>query len=204
MEIYIAKQPIVNRSKKIIAYELLFRKDDNNRFESLEKIDYTRQLLSNAITVGLDTLVGDKKAFVNFTRANLLSDLALSLSNDRFIIEILEDVEFDNLVIEKCKMLKEKGHIIAIDDLVFNKDISAIIDYLDIIKIDFLLNSKEERRYLIEKYKKDGKLLLAEKIENKEMYKEALEQGYDYFQGFYFSKPSIIKDYDMAADKQNI
>lgn len=201
MDIYIARQPIFDRKKRIIAYELLFRKNSNNVFESTEEIDYTRQLLSNAMTVGFNTLVGEKRAFINFTRENLLSNIALSLPNDRFIIEVLEDVEFDDLVIEKCKMLKRKGYTIAIDDFVFNKDITCIIDYLDIIKVDFLLNSKEERKKLVEKYKNKNKLLLAEKIEDMEMYQEALEQGYDYFQGFFFSKPSIIKDYDIAADR---
>lgn len=103
MDIYIARQPIFDRKKRIIAYELLFRKNSNNVFESTEEIDYTRQLLSNAMTVGFNTLVGEKRAFINFTRENLLSDIALSLPNDRFIIEVLEDVEFDDLVIENVK-----------------------------------------------------------------------------------------------------
>lgn len=202
MEIYIARQPILNRKRKVIAYELLFRENLKNKCAENIKYDYTKKLISNMMTIGTDTLIGDKKAFINFSRENLLSDLEEILSPDKFIIEILEDVELDDILVEKCKVLKNKGYTIAIDDFEYGKNIDKILPYIDIIKVDFLLNTKEERAAVASAYKKKGKKLLAEKIESKKEYQEALEAGYDYFQGYFFSKPSIVKDYDVEIEKQ--
>ncbi|WP_297518909.1 EAL domain-containing protein [uncultured Clostridium sp.] len=192
MDSYIARQPIFNKNREIVAYELLFRKDQENFFKK-DTVNYTEKLLSNIEKAGIDNVLESKIGFINFSEDNILENLAGSINKSKFIIEILEDVEFNEDVIRNCKELKKQGYIIAIDDLVVGKDISKVIKYIDIIKVDFILNNKHERIEIFEKYKSLEKILLAEKIETLNDYIEAVERGYDLFQGFYFSKPSLIK-----------
>ncbi|WP_066873560.1 EAL and HDOD domain-containing protein [Clostridium mediterraneense] len=195
MDIYIAKQAIFDREMNIYAYELLFRNNSKNIFQLEDNCDYTKQVIYNSNNIGLDILLNNKRAFINFTRENLLDNIVDLLDKEKFIIEILEDVEFDKEIVNICKSLKKRGYIIAIDDFILEKDISKVIDYIDIIKVDFILNSKTDREKIVKKYKNLGKLLLAEKVETIEEYKEAFINGYNYFQGFLFSKPNIVEEH---------
>ena len=43
--------------------------------------------------------------------------------------------------------------------------------------------------------------LLAEKIETHEEFQQALSMGFDYFQGYFFSKPEILKSRDISPSK---
>ena len=52
---------------------------------------------------------------------------------------------------------------------------------------------------------KDNKIkFLAEKVETREEYQEALEMGYDFFQGYFFSKPIMMKEKDIASINGNL
>ena len=78
-------------------------------------------------------------------------------------------------------------------------------DLIDIYKIDFMAADRKTRKSIINKIREINPRaeLLAEKIENEEEYKEALEDGYSYFQGYHFSKPVVISEKDIAVKNLN-
>ncbi|MBW2324661.1 MAG: HDOD domain-containing protein, partial [Deltaproteobacteria bacterium] len=61
----------------------------------------------------------------------------------------------------------------------------------------------EERKSLVERYGSRDIKMLAEKVETRDEFKQALELGYSYFQGYFFSKPVIISGKDIPAFKLN-
>jgi EAL and modified HD-GYP domain-containing signal transduction protein len=61
---------------------------------------------------------------------------------------------------------------------------------------------KKDIEEMIEKYRGAVKFL-AEKIENRKEYEEAKEMGFDYFQGYFFSKPVILTGKDIAPVPTN-
>ena len=72
----------------------------------------------------------------------------------------------------------------------------------DIIKIDFKITTGDERKKVFELKKINNKIkFLAEKVENKEEYDEALKLGYSYFQGYYFSKPIVLSRKNIPTNK---
>ncbi|MEX1017961.1 MAG: hypothetical protein WDZ31_14570, partial [Phycisphaeraceae bacterium] len=73
--LFVARQPIFDRHRKVIAYELLFRSGTQNAFSHTDGSQATRQTVDTTLNVmGLERLVGSKLAFVNITRDLLLSD----------------------------------------------------------------------------------------------------------------------------------
>ena len=56
-------------------------------------------IANSFFVMGIDTLTGRGRAFVNFTRATLLADYAQVLPPDRLVVEILESVEADAEVV---------------------------------------------------------------------------------------------------------
>ena len=201
---FIARQPIFTKDKSLFAYELLYRTGEKKNFNDQIKDgdQASKDVLVNAITViGLDNLVNGKKAFINFTY-NLLKDkeLLYNLSPENIIIEILEDVKIDNEMIELIRNLKAKGYTIALDDYEHYRYeyYQKLFPYVDIIKVDFMLNRKADLQEIPKKL--PGKTVLAEKVESNEVFEFAVENGYRLFQGFFFSKPQIVKEKDIPIN----
>lgn len=202
MDVFIARQPIFDKNKNVISYELLFRSGLSNFYSSTDGDIATLDVINSCYTViGFDTLTDGKKAFINFTEKLLLDDVAEILPKDSVVIEILETIEPTNEIIAKCKHLKDLGYTIALDDFVFDIKYSPLIKIADIIKIDFLQTSKKERKRVIDSFKHTNIDFLAEKIETLDEFNEALSLGYKYFQGYFFSKPTIISGKEIPTNK---
>lgn len=202
MNVYIARQPIFNKHQKVYAYELLYRSGQENSFDASDGDNASSKVITNSLLLfGLDTITGGKKAFINFTQNLLKDEVATSLPKELVTIEILENVTVDDEVIEACKKLKNAGYQLALDDFVFSPQYQPLIALADIIKIDFLNTAPEIRSALPRVLSSSRVKFLAEKIETKDDFYEALELGYIYFQGYFFCKPEIIIGKDLPTYK---
>ncbi|SHJ75608.1 EAL and HDOD domain-containing protein [Tepidibacter formicigenes] len=195
MEVFVARQPIFNRYKEVVAYELLYRDGSKNFFDnSISSSKATSILLINSyFSIGIENLIGGNKAFINFDKKLIETDIPLIFNNNTIVIELLEDIVPDKNFVEKIKKLKSKGYTIALDDFVYDYPYNELVELCDIVKVDFLSNSKEDIVNIIKKWKKDNKKFIAEKVETDEIFKWAKNIGFDYFQGYFFSKPKIVK-----------
>ncbi|MHB8126502.1 MAG: EAL and HDOD domain-containing protein [Desulfitobacteriaceae bacterium] len=204
MNAFVARQPIFDTTEKIYAYELLFRHGTNNSFENLDGDLATSDVINNSfLIIGMDTITGGKRGFINFTTNLLLNQFATNLPKDTIVVEILENVEPTQAVIMACAKLKELGYLLALDDFEFDVKFTPLIELADIIKVDFRLTGIQDRRALINKINRPNIKYLAEKVETKEEFDEARDMGYSYFQGYYFSKPIIVSGKEIPQNKLN-
>lgn len=189
----IGRQEIFDHKLNIFAYELLYRGNDFNLSDVDEATQATNQVITDAIMeVGLKTLVGQRKAFINFTTQNILEKMPLNLPKDRIGIEILENVTIDSRIISNIKELSQQGYTIALDDFVFSEEWKPLIEVADIIKLDILEMGEAKTRHLIEQLKPYDVKLLAEKVETNDQFRYVKELGCHYFQGYFFNKPNLI------------
>lgn len=195
MEIFVARQPIFDDKNDVIAYELLYRNGIKNSFDkSVSGNVATSIVLTNSfLTFGIQNLIEDKMAFVNFDKHLIMSGIVELLDSDKVIIELLETIVPDEKFINRVKALKDKGYKFAIDDYFEGYVHKTITEVCDIVKVDFMNNSREGIAKLTWELKQNGKLLLAEKVESKEEFEWAKSIGYKYFQGYYFAKPVVEK-----------
>ncbi|MFQ5771808.1 MAG: EAL and HDOD domain-containing protein [bacterium] len=203
MEVFVARQPIFDRQQNVYAYELLFRDGlDNNYFECRDGDHATSTVLTNSfVSIGMETLSRGKLAFINFTRNLLLKDFATIFPKEMVAVEILEDVVPEEKIIQACKKLRKSGYLLALDDFAFRMDYEPLIELANIIKIDFMNTEIAERRSVIERCRSQKVKFLAEKVETKEVFNQAFEMGYAYFQGYFFSKPEIIAGREVPGYK---
>ena len=194
-ETYIARQPIYNRTQHVIGYELLYRSDDDNHAKIQGGDAATSQTLLNAFTeIGLNNLVGGRLAFINLSRGFLTGRYPLPLPSDRVVIEVLEDVEVDSELIQAVTRLARQGYTIALDDFVYREEVIPLLKLAHIIKLDIQAMSEDDLRHHVATLSEYPQLkLLAEKVEVQEEYAVCRELGFHYFQGYFFSRPSIIK-----------
>lgn len=195
MKVFVARQPIFNQKESVCAYELLYRSnEEQNVFENNNPDEATIEVLINSlINIGINQISDNHLSFINFTENLLLQRLPLLLPAKQIVVEILEDVRPTPAVIEACRELKRKGYILALDDFVLKDQSHPLLHFADIVKIDFLLTTPEERKELVQTLSKHSIQLLAEKVETREQFEEAKSLGYTYFQGYFFSKPVIMK-----------
>ncbi|MFN4179994.1 MAG: EAL and HDOD domain-containing protein [Armatimonadota bacterium] len=202
MQVFVARQPIFDRMRRVVAYELLFRSGLENMFKGTNGDMASQSVISSSIHVfGFSSLTGGKPAFVNFTKQLLLSGVALVLPPKQVVVEVLETVEPEDDVISACLELKRHHYLLALDDFVLRPNYEPLVELADIIKVDFLQVKGEERKILAQKFGKKGVRMLAEKVETHEDFSEALQAGYSYFQGFFFCKPEIISGREIPSHK---
>lgn len=203
MHVFLARQPIFDRNKNVVAHELLFRNSDNNFYGEVDGNEATLQIIANSFyEFDFKSVSDEKKVFINFTKELITEEIATILSCDDVVIEILETVEPTDEIIKSCKKLKQKGFVLALDDFVFDKKYIELIKLIDIIKVDFIISKGSERKKIFDALKINNKIkFLAEKVETIEEYNEAMELGYSYFQGYYFSKPVILSTESIPSNK---
>lgn len=193
MDVYIARQPIFNTKNKVYAYELLYRKDENNYFDgSVQDNTATSRLILNSYSFGIDNLIGKHKAFINFDKSLIIEEIPRMLDRSKVVIELLEKVVPDQELIYRIKKLKKEKYKFALDDFVYDYPYQELVELADIIKVDFMINSRQDIECIAEKYSKN-KILLAEKVETFAEFEWAKSIGFVLFQGYYFSKPNMLK-----------
>lgn len=206
MDVFIARQPIFTKHRKIYAYELLYRGTADHSLTSVSGERATTSLLSSTfITEGVEIISGSRPCFVNFTEDLLIKKMPLSFPKTKVVVEVLEDVRPTPQVIRAISHLAKKGYTIALDDFVYEKHMNPFVELAHIIKIDFRLTPIDDILKTIRKLKQFEHIkLLAEKIETLEEFDKALRMGFTYFQGFFFSKPESIKIKDLEANHLNL
>jgi c-di-GMP-related signal transduction protein len=199
---YVARQPIFDREERVFGYELLFRDGLENAFHG-DTDEASRATLDRSLLMGLDVLCDGRRAFVNCTRDTLIKGLVTLLPSTTTVVEILESVSADPDVIAACRNLKEAGYMIALDDYVFNDPREALAEMADIIKVEMQLTTEVQRDAMIQQLGPLRCLMLAEKIETHAEFVRARDQGFVYFQGYFFRRPEMINTHDMPANRMN-
>ncbi|RMF93553.1 MAG: HDOD domain-containing protein [Nitrospinota bacterium] len=205
VDVFVARQPIFDRQQRVYAYELLFRSGPENFFTPVDGDKASSKVMTDSFLLigGLD-ITGGKRAFINFTRDLLLQEYASLFPPEWIVVEILETVGAEPEVIAACQKLKRQGYLLALDDVDGSwKGQKPLIELADILKIDFALTSPEERKALQRHLPSPKVHLLAEKVETREEFRQAVESGYTYFQGYFFQKPEILSSKDVPKFKVN-
>jgi len=198
--VLLARQPIYNTDLGIFAYELLFRSDSNEQISDIGADTATSMVIFNAFSeIGISNVVGEHRAFINFTR-NLLVNPP-PFTNSEIVIEVLEDIEPDAEVINSLNNFKQQGFTIALDDFEYQEHLQSFVDLADIIKIDVTALTETQIAEHVTQLKRPGIALLAEKVETQEMYDFCKGLGFEYFQGYFLSRPKIMKGRKVSANK---
>lgn len=196
MAITIARQPIYDRRSRTHAYELLYRGDDTvDGANVVDSEQATASVLSILLSeMGLSPITGGRPAFINFSRKLLEHTYLDLLPRKEVVIEVLEDVIPDPELHKCLKELQERGFRIALDDYTEQTLHRELLPYADIVKVDVLgMRPNEIIQHASEIRGAGVPKLLAEKVEDREIANLCRKAGYDYFQGFFLSRPSTLR-----------
>ncbi len=202
MEVFVARQPIFDRHRKVWGYELLFRSSaTQTQFDGTEASSATRQVISNSmLSIGLDTLLRGKHACINFGREMLLQDWYTTLPKECTVIELTEDIEADSEVLEAVRRIRQQGYRIALDDFRPGPQMDSLIDLAHLIKVE-MHTPKAQQEVMLREFHGRGIRMLSEKVETDADFRWALRAGFDYFQGNFFARPVVLQGKQIPAIK---
>lgn len=194
-EIFVARQPVLDRARNLVAYELLFRSSESMAEARVaDDAAATAGVVTRAFRdLGIETVVGGATAFVNVDAVSLMSNLVESLPSDRVVIELLETIAVDRTIVRRCRDLKARGYRLALDDFSrYGPEYEPLLELVDIVKVDVMSLDPESLADVVRLLKPWRRTLLAEKIECRQRARDCLAMGFHLFQGFYFGRPAIL------------
>jgi len=202
---FLARQPILNRGQRLVAYELLFRDAANDSARIADDAQATATVIAHAAELGMEQVVGDQMAFVNVDEVGLMSDFIHFLPNDKVVLEILETVHATPQVVARVQELKRAGFRFALDDVVgHTDDVQKLTPLCDVIKVDIKDMAPGTLPALSRVLKNPRQKLLAEKVETVEEFQECMELGFEYFQGYYFARPVILSGKKISPSQLSV
>lgn len=193
-DVFLGRQPILDRWLHVVAYELLFRAGAAGAAEVDDDSFATAQVIRQAFReVGIRTVVGDCAAFINVDAPTLLGRAIEALPPERVVIELLETISVDAQIVRRCRELKDRGYRLALDDFTrYETCFEPLLEVVDIVKVDVLRLDRAYLARLVARLRPWSLQLLAEKVETRQDMRACLDLGFNLFQGFYFGRPAML------------
>lgn len=203
--ILVGRQAIFDRQMEVFGYELLYRDGSGNCANIMDGDEATAKVMVNTfLEIGIDHIAGNAQAFFNLTATFFMSRQYEAFPTENVILEVLESIEPTPLVLEALSKAKQDGYQIALDDFVLRESHRALMEYADIVKVDVLALTNEELKQQVEMFQEYPVRLLAEKVEDQEMYDQCLALGFEYFQGYFFCKPQIVEGVSLSGNRMAV
>lgn len=201
MYAFVARQPILDRQKEVYAYELYFRDGKNNCFPDISfHTKPQRAVPKPPLKLELDDLSCQKMAFINFTNETLLNGLPKSLDPKTVVVEVADGEAGDQNLLRACDNIKNMGFQIALNEprLTVSNDLLSIVD---IVKLDTLQHAFPTIAKQVPRFSRANVKLVADNVDTPKDFAAYSELGFDYFQGYFFSRPENFTNVGMPVGK---
>ncbi|MFM0328306.1 EAL and HDOD domain-containing protein [Paraburkholderia strydomiana] len=199
---WVARQPIVDRAGRLVAYELLFRDGPGSGANIHDGFGCTAEVVERTVgALGIEAVLDGLDGYLNCTADFLHSSVTQILGGRRFVLEVLETCELDNQLKKRCALLRAAGFRIALDDVLdITPDIEAFLPVVDIVKLEWPAIEAGRAKTVVRDLKRTGKVVVAEKVDDRQQLQVAIDSGCDMVQGFYFSRPELMQARRMVPD----
>ena len=140
VDFWVGRQPIFDGHVVVQAYELLYRQGQQGLASPAQGDQATAEtIVHSLLDLGLPSLTGGRRAYINFTREMLVGGYVELLPKDSVVVEVLETVAPDDAVVAVCSELQHAGYQLALDDFVPNDPREqALLPFCDQVKVDFV------------------------------------------------------------------
>jgi EAL and modified HD-GYP domain-containing signal transduction protein len=195
---FIGRQAILDNKMQIYGHEILFRSGTDNFFTGDSEHATNSAIDSCLSMIACST---SPNLFINCTRESLVRGSVKVLPSRTVILEILETVPPDAEVIKACKQLKHAGFRLAMDDFLPDESKRELVAMADFIKVDFRSSNTETRKEIYGMCRNKKISFVAEKVETQSEVETAKSEGNTFFQGYFYSRPEIISEAQIPANK---
>jgi len=191
IQFMVGRQPIFGTELDVFGYELLFR-DPGASGSGGEAI--TAGVLGRALfDKGLQSVVGDKLAFVKASRPFLVGELEIPFPPGQSVIEIVDSVADDQEAVAGCRRLADHGYTVALHNHEWGAPADLLVELVSIVKLDVPELSKLELALNVEHCAALGLKLVAEKVGTHDQMSSCRDLGFELFEGYLLSRPEVVE-----------
>ena len=194
--VIVARQPICDRDRHVLGYELLFRAHDREHALVVDDEQATAHVLvTSFVDLGVRAVVGGRFAAINVSRKLLLQLVPLPFGPEQLVLELLEDQLIDDALVERCAQLVGHGYRLALDDFAYTPQADRLLKIATVVKLDVREHGLDGLRTQMRQIRAAGYQgeFLAEKVEDEAEFAVCLDMGFDLFQGWFFCKPQLVE-----------
>ncbi len=192
---FLGRQPILDRDQNLVAFELLFRQEENE-----EGVTVTNELAASSNVIvnaygqfGIQNVLGNQRGFINADPELIMSDIISLLPSKHVVLELKETAEITPEFLLRCGELKKNGYQFALDNVTaINAQVEQLLTIVSIVKVNVLELDKESLTKLVAALNRWPVLLLALKVETREQQTHCMQLGFQMFQGYFFAKPEVL------------
>ncbi len=201
-DFFLGRQPILDRNQGLFGYEMLFRRAAVGPADVDTDIAATASVIAHAAQLGLERVIGDALGFINVDAEVIVSDIFVFMPRDKVVLELKDGLPVTPLVLARIADLRSHGFRFALGDVLRDSaELDQLLPLVDYIKLDLRAITPAALAPLAHRFKRDHKKLVAEKVETRADFDVCAGMGFDYFQGFYFASPAIIKGRKLSPSQ---
>ncbi len=204
-EFFLARQPILDRHQGLIGYELLFRRVATRPGNAVDDLRGTASIIAHTSELGMECVVGSAAGFFNVDYGTVMSDIVSFLPCEKVVFEIPQTIKITAELIRRVSQMVAAGYKFALDDVItFSEYIMPLLPLIEFVKVDTSVMTRTDLGTLVSRFKDANKLLVAEKVETIEQFRNCSDLGFDYYQGHYFAKPVILSGKKLTSSQASI
>jgi EAL and modified HD-GYP domain-containing signal transduction protein len=221
-DFYLGRQPVLDRNQALFGYELLFRSTPLGQANigagtpaagapdrPSPGLNATAAVIAHAAQLGLARAIGDAHCFLNVDTDVLGSDIFAFLPRERTVLELAASVAPDDAVLARLAELAGHGFQFALDGVggagsADTARLQKLLPLARFIKLDLRTTPQPALAALAARLHGMDKTVVADKVETREEYQACLDLGVDYFQGFYFARPSVLGGRKLSPSQMTV
>lgn len=197
----VSRQPIVDRNLAVAAYELLFHASRlTDHFAELDDTTAATRLITDAVlTLGIEQITDGHPAIIAVSEALLLGPEVEALPAN-VAVALPPAILPTAAVLTACTELKDRGNKLVLLSYT-NGPRRAFLPLADMAVIDLAAVQPPSRRALVGLLAEQHVEVIARGVETRAAYEAAAAAGCTYFQGYFFSRPSLVSGSEIASAK---
>ena len=203
VQVMIGRQPILDRRRRVLGYELVFNLEGPAPVAEIAPGTAAAHVVADGIlSFGLDRLVGPRRAFIEIPPAWLSHDVMAVLPPSRVVIAIPSDVPIDAEAVEACHRLKAAGYTLALKRFAPDSTAAGLLPLADYITHDFVMSEPAAAQACLDARKNLPKqpAAIATGVETAEAFNEALKYGFSHAQGYFFARDTDIESKALPVE----
>ena len=204
-DLYIGRQTICNAQLGVHSYELLFRTAARNPSGKGGQSDSATSsvILAAFQDIGIERLAGDRPVAINLSPGLVGQAPNLPVTPQRVTFDLPLEL-MEPRAVPALRELKSLGYALALDDFRFDRRLAPIYELADLIKIDVRITDPARLARLANLIAKLGARSVAKKVETLDEYEQLRDQGFELFQGYFLSRPRIVRTRNLAPGKHAV
>ena len=205
-EVFIGRQPILDRQQLTLGYELLFRTGRDNAAAVTDGHLATADVVCKAFAeLGLAAALGAQRAFVNVDAGFVAEDAVQFLPRKQVVLDLELNGPQPAPIVERCRELHALGYEFALSGVAPEiEGHGALLDLASYVRIDVDRRTAEEVTAAAAALRSPARRLIAGRVESAATMQLCVEAGFDYFQGYYFARPVIVEGRKLDASVQGL